>query len=269
MKITVITPTYNSQEHIEKNVKSILEQTYENFEHIIIDNLSDDGTLNIIIQLYEQAGKAEKLKIISEKDSGISEAFNKGIKTASGDIICILNSDDYYFNDKTFERVLNAFKHNEILYVHGNIYFYDPVYGSNIRKPLLCPITRAMPFNHPTMFFRKEVYQEYGLYDTEYNFAMDFEFICRLTRLVDDFYSKGYYEDGEPLVKMLAGGNSWKYEMATIDETKKALHQHGFWNFSAIKNFALRKLRAGTKNFLYAAGMEKAVKFWRKRKWDI
>ncbi|MBU0581250.1 MAG: glycosyltransferase, partial [Candidatus Margulisbacteria bacterium] len=93
MKISVITPTYNSGKTIEQNVKSLLEQNYKNFEQIIIDNLSNDGTLIKIEQLYKNAGRIDKLRVLSEKDNGIAEAFNKGIKTANGEIIGILNSD--------------------------------------------------------------------------------------------------------------------------------------------------------------------------------
>ena len=167
--------------------------------------------------------------------NGIAEAFNIGIEASSGEIIGILNSDDYYYDETDLEKVTNCFEDKKLLFVHGNVYFDDPLYGSNIRKPLLCPVTKAIPYNHPTMFIRREVYSQYGFYDTSFKFAMDFEFICRLSKSTIDINSRGYYLDGNPFVKMVAGGASWKNEMETIEETRKALKKYNYWNFDAKK----------------------------------
>jgi glycosyltransferase len=268
MKISVITPTYNSRKTIEQNVQSLLDQNYKNFEQIIIDNLSDDDTLTKIERLYKNDANIDKLRILSEKDNGIAEAFNKGINKANGEVIGILNSDDQYYDQSVFEKVMNCFKDKNVLFAHGSICFDDRVYGTNIRKPLLCKVTAAMPYNHPTMFFRKEVYKKYGFFDVDYKFAMDFEFITRLNRSVIDFDRKGVYLDGEPLVKMSAGGASWKNELDSIEETKRALKKHDYWNFDAKKNYFLRKLRTKIKYWLSAIKMEKVITRWRKRKWE-
>jgi glycosyltransferase involved in cell wall biosynthesis len=245
-----------------------LNQTYSNFEHILIDNESSDDTLKLVKKEYSIRNSTEKLRIIREKDKGIAEAFNKGIETSSGEIIGILNSDDYYYNETVLEKITDAFREKNVLYSHGNIYFYDPVYGSNVRKPLMCPITQALPYNHPTMFFRKEVYQDFGAFDNGYKFAMDFEFICRLIKQVDDFYNKGIYLKGEPLVTMVAGGASWENELDSIEETRKALKKYNYWNFDAEKNYILRKLRTKLKIFFSKIGLNGIVKKWRKRKWE-
>ena len=266
--ITIITPTFNSAKTIRRNVVSVVNQTYLNFNHIIIDNLSSDETIDEVKNVYENSGYMEKLQIISEKDSGISEAFNKGIELADGDVIGILNGDDYYYDDKVLERVVNAFEDEEKLFTHGNIYFEDPLFGSNIRKPLLCPVTKAMPYNHPTMFFRTEVYMQHGFFDTSYNFAMDFEFICRLFKSIIDFSSRGYYIDGKPLVTMVSGGTSWRNELDSIEESRKALKKYGYWNFDARKNYILRVLRTKLKIFLSKIGLNEIIKKWRKRKWE-
>src|SRR5512146_2854433 len=97
MKISVITPTYNSEKTIPTNIKSILKQTYKNFEHIIVDNKSTDRTVSVINDLY--GVEKGKLIFISEKDEGIADAFNKGILLAKGNIITILNSDDSYYDE--------------------------------------------------------------------------------------------------------------------------------------------------------------------------
>jgi len=256
MNLSVITPTWNSSSTIEGCVRSIINQNITNFEHIIVDNLSSDNTLDLIKSIYHREGLLNYLRIICEKDKGIAEAFNKGIEASSGEIIGILNSDDQYYGDSVLEKVTNCF------------YFEDPVYGSNIRKPLLCPVTNAMPYNHPTMFFRKEVYQEFGVFDTGYNYAMDFEFICRLIKQVDDFYNKGIYLKGVPLVTMVAGGASWENELDSIEETRKALKKYNYWNFDARKNYILRRLRTKLKVLLSKIGLNGIVKKWRKRKWE-
>jgi glycosyltransferase involved in cell wall biosynthesis len=266
--LTIITPTFNSAKTIRRNAVSVVNQIYLNFNHIIIDNLSSDETVNEVKSVYENSGYMGKLKIICEKDSGISAAFNKGIKLADGDIIVILNSDDYFYDNNVLKRIIDVFKDEKLLFVHGNIYFEDPLYGSNIRKPLLCPITTAMPYNHPTMFFRKEVYEQYGSFDTDYNFAMDYEFICRLYKSITDFNSRGYYLDGKPLVTMVAGGASWRNELKSIEESRKALMKYGYWNFDAKKNYIFRKLRTKIKSGLSSIGLERVVTSWRKRKWE-
>ena len=268
MNLSVITPTWNSASTIEGCVMSIINQNITNFEHIIVDNLSSDNTLSLINRIYHREGLSNNLKIISERDKGIAEAFNKGIEATSGEIIGILNSDDQYCGEYVLEKITNCFKDKNVLFVHGNIYFEDPLYGSNIRNPLLCPITSAMPYNHPTIFFRREVYQEFGVFDSSYKFAMDFEFICRLIKQVDDFYNKGIYLKGEPLVTMAGGGASWKNELDSIEETRKALKKYGYWNFNARKNYILRVLRTKLKILLSNNGLNRIIVHWRKRKWE-
>ena len=203
-----------------------------------------------------------------KKDNGISDAFNKGIKKSSGEIITILNSDDFYTDDFVFEKVIEAFTIKSVLFTHGNIFFYDPIYGSSERKPLLCSITEALPYNHPTMFFRREVYEKYGLYDTEYKYAMDFEYICRLTKKLEYLDKYSTYLDGGALVQMGSGGASWENELKSIDETKRALKKYDLWNFGARKNHSLRVLRTKLKTFLSNIGLNGIVKKWAKKKME-
>ena len=267
MKISIITPTFNSEDNILKNVNSILNQTYQNFEQILIDNESHDRTLSMAKEAYRIKNSSEKLLIIREKDKGIAEAFNKGIDASSGDIIGILNSDDYYYTEMVLEKITDTFRKEDILYVHGDLYFDDPVYGSNVRIPLMCSITKALPFNHPTMFFRRKVYNAYGFFDSEYSYAMDFEFICRLVKKVHDFYRRGIYLKGIPLVTMAAGGVTWKNELASLKETQRALKKYGFWNFDAKKSYIGRIVRTKFKYWFSAIKMERVVMIWRNRKW--
>jgi len=267
MKISAITATFNSQKTVEQNAQSVISQNYKDFEHIIIDNFSSDETLKIIKENYKKNGLTDKLRILSEKDEGIADAFNKGIKLSQGEIITFLNSDDHYFDDSVFSKVIRAFDDENVLVVHGNIYFEDKKYGSNIRKPLLCHVTAAMPYNHPTMFFRRSVFEQFGFYDISYKFSMDFEFVCRLEKEFGCLNIRTQYVESNPLVSMRAGGVSWENEIGSIREYKSALIKHGFWNYDAKKNYIFRIVRTNVKGYLNKSGLNIFVKLWRNKKW--
>jgi glycosyltransferase involved in cell wall biosynthesis len=268
MKISIITPTNNSEKTIIRNAQSIIKQTNKDFEQIIVDNLSKDNTVQLVENAYRDAGLSEKLKIISEKDSGISDAFNKGILNSRGDVIGILNSDDHFYNEFVLEKVQKEFENEEVLFVHGDIFFDDSQFGSNLRKPLLCPITHAMPYNHPTMFFKKYVYEKYGLFDTSYKYAMDFEFVCRMEKIFQLFREKGKYISRDALVVMSAGGESWKHELESIKEVKRALQQHNFWDTRAFFSFSFRIIRTQLKRILSSFKLNLIVYLWRSIKWS-
>jgi len=102
--VSIVTPTLNSESFIEDNIRSIRSQTYPNIEHVIVDGVSTDSTLDIVKKLDPDA------VVISEKDRGISDAFNKGLRLAKGDIIAILNSDDYYADERAIEKVVQVFR---------------------------------------------------------------------------------------------------------------------------------------------------------------
>jgi len=267
MKISVVTAAFNSGKTIERNILSVIGQTYQNYEHIIIDNISSDNTLWLAKDIYNRNGASGRLVDISEKDEGISDAFNKGIQAASGDIVAILNSDDVYYDNTVFEKVIKAFEETGVWFVHGDMFFDDPVYGSNVRKPLLCPVTTAMPYNHPSMFFLKQVYVQYGMFDISYKYAMDHELIIRYNKLVPDFAGHGEYIKGSPLVKMYSGGTSWNYELKAIEESKIALIKNGMWDSNAKKQYMLRVYRTRLKKYLNMLGLNFIVKLWRKKKW--
>ena len=122
MKISIITPTYNSEKTLKDTLESILKQTYTNYEHIIVDGASKDSTMQIVKE-YEEKYQG-KLKYISEKDLGIYDAMNKGIKMATGDIIGILNSDDIYANENVLEKIANKFKQTNCMRYICESYFY-------------------------------------------------------------------------------------------------------------------------------------------------
>ena len=266
MRISIVTPTFNSASTIRDTCRSISAQNYPDFEHIIVDNLSKDGTVPLVRGYYRECGKEKSLKIISERDQGISDAFNKGIRASTGEIVAILNSDDRYYSPRVFETVSAIFKTRiEVEIVHGKMLFEDKRHGTNIRTPLLGMIQSAMPLNHPTMFVRKSLYTKYGLFDVNYKYAMDFEWLCR-------FYEKGeikkicYLRDF-PITAMKAGGVSHRRELQALYEAKKALSKHNLYNTSAQWHFLLRLVRIRAKNLLQVLGLDAIVKVWRFFKW--
>ncbi len=264
MKISIVTATFNSGKTILRTLDSILSQSYNNIECIFIDNESSDDTVSII---HDKLKGYIDYKVISEKDSGISEAFSKGIQYSTGEIIGILNSDDVYYGSTSLERVVRAFGEKDIDFVHGDMIFEDESYGSDIRRPLLCPLIYAMPYNHPTFFVRKKIYDEIGTFKFDYRYAMDFELICRMYSDCVTPKFNGSYIKGEPLVRMFSGGASWKHELKSINEVERALKEHGFWSIRAMWNQFNRRMRIRIKNLMEVTGISIPVKIWRRYKW--
>lgn len=185
MKISVITATYNSDKTLESTIISILNQTFSGYEYIIIDGGSTDNTLSII-KKYKKKFNG-RLKYISEKDNGLYDAINKGINLSQGDIIGILNSDDFYTSNFILENIASVFNQNKnIDAIYGDIHFINGdnvnkcvrYYSSKIFKRSLMPLG-FMPA-HPSFYIRKECHTKYGLYKTDYKIAADFEFLLRI-----------------------------------------------------------------------------------------
>ncbi len=264
--VSIITVCFNAASTIQKTVESVAAQDYPNIEYIIIDNCSTDNTLEIIRSTYKNN---EVLQIISEPDDGISDAFNKGIKNAKGTIINILNADDYYLHKKVITSSVEALKKDDIYFAHSDMLFIDETHGTNIRKPLLCSLEYAFPFNHPTMFLKKAVYEKYGLYDVNLKYTMDFEFICRLYQSPGRSRYQSKYIDGVPSVAMQAGGESWVNEYHSIKEIKQILLKYDFLTPKARGYLLLRGLRIKIKHLLTKVGLHQIIKLWRDSKWQL
>lgn len=175
IKFSIITVSYNSEKTIGQTIESVINQTYTNFEYIIIDGLSSDNTLSIIDQ-YAQ--KDNRIKYLSEKDNGIYEAMNKGIRKATGDVISLLNSDDYYEND-ALEKILPFIPNNTdyyVLYGMIRILKHDMEYEVMLLNHNSLPEEMMM---HPGCFVSKSIYNKY-LYDTKYRSAADYDLFLRL-----------------------------------------------------------------------------------------
>jgi glycosyltransferase involved in cell wall biosynthesis len=205
ISISIITATYNSAATVADCLRSVASQT-EHAEHIIIDGASSDGTLEIVRRLSPGA------RILSEPDRGIYDAMNKGIQLASGDVIGILNSDDYFLNNQVLSKVLAAFDTYQVDGVFADLVFVRPDNPDKIvryyRGAGFSPSRFAygcMP-PHPTFFVRRKCYEEFGSFKTGYRIAADFELMARF--MVK--HKMSYHYLPEILVKMRTGGASTK-----------------------------------------------------------
>ncbi|MEM7727471.1 MAG: glycosyltransferase family 2 protein [Cyanobacteria bacterium P01_A01_bin.45] len=177
-KISIITPTYNSAQTLEKTILSVISQKLQvnRLEYIIVDGASTDKTRQIINKY-----SANLDKIISESDRGAYDAMNKGIKVATGDIIGIINSDDWY-NEEALVTVEKAFiknPHIDILYSPIDNYYQQEFVATFVPGKLEnLPIRFTL--NHPSCFIRKSVYHEVGLYDINYKIVADYDLILRV-----------------------------------------------------------------------------------------
>lgn len=184
MKISVITATYNSESTVRDTIESILAQTYTEFEYIVVDGGSRDGIASVVKE-YESRFQG-RLKWISEPDQGIYDAMNKGIQMATGDVIGILNSDDFFTSDDVLEKVVREFEKDATLEaVYGDIHYVHPdnlqkcvrYYSSAIFRPSLFRFG-FMPA-HPSFYVKRECYEKYGLYVLDYKIAADYDLLIR------------------------------------------------------------------------------------------
>jgi glycosyltransferase involved in cell wall biosynthesis len=216
MKVSLITVSYNSARTIRDTLVSVQKQTYKDIEYIVVDGNSADGTVEIVKQFVDamqgsakdaMQGRSEGAmqdlsknlpqdlsiaalqgvvtKFLCEKDKGIYDAMNKGLALATGDIIGVLNSDDFYCSNDVIENVVRAFQENETDCLYGDLNYVDPIDTSKIvRKWRSGAYLREhflkgwMP-PHPTFFVKKSCYDSFGTFDTQFKSAADYELMLR------------------------------------------------------------------------------------------
>ena len=172
--VTVITVVLNGAEYLEQTIQSVLDQSYVNIEYIIIDGGSTDATLDII---EKYANRIDHW--ISEPDKGIYDAMNKGIALAHGELIGLLNSDDYYEKEGIAAAVA-AYRHRGIHGIYfGHTYLIQEDLGLRYQYHARTDHWRGMGFCHPAMFAHRQVYYDLGEYDLNYRLAADYDFILR------------------------------------------------------------------------------------------
>jgi glycosyltransferase involved in cell wall biosynthesis len=204
MKISIITATYNSASTVRDTLTCIASQQYLNIEHIIVDGVSKDNTLAIVGEFSHIA------KTISEKDKGIYDAMNKGVQLATGEVIGILNSDDFYTNSEVLSKVATAFDDPAVDAVYGDLQYVKADNTDVVTRTWKSGMFKRknlyygwMP-PHPTFFVRRKVYEKCGLFNTTLRSAADYELMLRVLLKFD---TRVQYIP-EVLVKMRGGGMS-------------------------------------------------------------
>ncbi|MDZ7605068.1 MAG: glycosyltransferase family 2 protein [Cyclobacteriaceae bacterium] len=227
MTISIITVCYNSAAHIQDAIDSVAGQSHVGIEHIIIDGGSTDGTVEIVKKNQERISKW-----ISEPDSGIYDAMNKGLALATGEVVGILNSDDFYFDSSVISVVAAAFDDPTIDAVFGDLIFVDPLnldrtvrtYSSGKWHP--AKFARGYMPAHPTFFVRRKYYELHGPFKTDYIIAADYEMLIRLL-----YVNKLNYKYLPlKMVKMRKGGvssNGLKSNIILNREIVKACRSNG------------------------------------------
>ena len=183
MKISLITVIYNAGGMLRCAIESALHQTYPNLEYIIVDGASKDNTRDII-RTYESLFNG-RMKWISEPDRGLYDAMNKGIRMATGDVVGILNSDDFFTSNDVLEKVAECFADNDVDAVYGDIHFVRSddlnrcvrYYSSRIFRRGLMRLG-FIPA-HPSFYCHRECFEKYGCYKTDYKIAADFDLLLR------------------------------------------------------------------------------------------
>jgi len=223
MKVSVITVCLNSKETITQTLKSIQSQDYDDIEHLIIDGVSTDGTIDII-----KKHESKSCKLISEPDKGLYDAMNKGISKATGDIIGILNADDFYASFDVVSKIVELMESQKLDAAFGDLVYVDL---EDISKEVrFWKASNYMPgaFRmgwvppHPTFFCRREIYERYGNFREDMKIAADFELLLRF--IARHKIKVGYLP--HTIVKMRTGGKAydWKGRICGNIEIFKAFH---------------------------------------------
>ena len=224
-KVSIITVVFNGAKYIDTAINSVLSQTYADIEYIVVDGGSTDGTIAIIDRY-----KSSITKFLSEPDQGIYDAMNKGIDMATGEIVGILNSDDFYLSDLVIERVVKEFDKKidcffcDLVYVKPNdlekvVRYYDSSKFSPSKFAF-----GWMPA-HPTFFVKRDAYDKYGVFRTDLKIAADFDLMVRFLYTENLTYS--YIN--EPLIKMRVGGVSTSFNSMWLNniESLKVCRDNG------------------------------------------
>lgn len=233
MKISIITVTYNSAKTLADTLESVLRQEYDDYEYLVIDGGSKDSTVDIIKEYEPKFGG--KMKWISERDKGMYDGINKGIRMATGDVVGIINSDDFYHRQDIFQIINDSFVENPgVQAIYGDVRFVNPDnqdktvrYYSSANFKLSKFRWGWMPA-HPTFFTYKENFEKYGYYQYDYHIAADYELLTRFL-YTHKLPSKYIPVD---FMKMRTGGrstNGWKANVLLNKEIVRACKENGIW----------------------------------------
>ncbi len=238
-KVSIITASFRSAATIGDTLRSINVQTYPDIEHIVVDGASKDDTMAIV----QREGKRVALAV-SEPDKGIYDAYNKGLKLVTGDIIGFLNSDDFYCTPDAIARIAKAFEDPAIDACYGDLVYVDQIDTNKIVRHWKSRPYRESLFRkafvpaHPTLFLRKSFYDRVGGYDLDYRLAADYEFMLRI---FNDYHARSVYIP-EILVKMRVGGATGASMDAIVKQNREIMRALAKHNVKVwAPGFMLRK----------------------------
>lgn len=178
MKSSIIICTFNVGNRLRRTLDSVLAQELDDYEVIIIDGASTDGVLVIIKEYWEKFGG--KMRWISEKDNGIYEAMNKGVRMARGEFLNIIGAGDWY-EDGAFEKVFDAIKNNsDVDAVYGKTHIWDKNRENSRVVQTMPAILPTQPMQHPAIFYKKELHDKFGMYDENYEIVADYLFCLKV-----------------------------------------------------------------------------------------
>jgi len=249
MKISIITSVYNNKDTIAEAIESVLMQTYDDIEYIVVDGKSTDGTIDIIKQ-YQ--GKITSF--VSETDEGLYDGLNKGLSLASGEVVGFLHSDDFYAHSAVIENVMKAFRSHQVDSVYGNLIYVKKEDTSKVVRYwnsgdfCIKKLHRGWMPPHPTFFVKRDIYRKYGIFDTNFRIAADYDIILRFLgkHKISTYYMSDVF------IKMRVGGESNRSLGNIFQKSKddfKAMRNNKVGhlgslflkNISKIPQFLLRK----------------------------
>lgn len=252
MKISIITVVYNCEKTIERTIRSVLSQSYKNIEYLIIDGASTDATMQVVNRYKNQISV-----ILSEKDKGMYDALNKGIRLCTGDVVGILHADDEFASTQSIQLIAERLQSNPVIdAVYGDVGFVKEEEPDKIVRYYSSAIFKTNLFKwgfmpaHPTFFCYKKYFDLYGVYRTDLDIAADFDLLARFLRRHQLHTS--YIP--EMLVKMNLGGKSTRGISSTIQINKE------------IKQILTEQKMPSSYLRLYARYFIKVQEFWKKKK---
>lgn len=227
MKVSIITVTFNSAATLEETILSVVNQSYPDIEYIIVDGKSTDNTLQIV-----EKYKAKIAKVISEKDNGLYDALNRGIELASGDVVGVLHSDDFYTANNVIEKYVAVFNEKKCDAVYADLYYVDRENTNRMKRKWKSGAYKNGAFKngwmppHPTFFVRREIYTKLGKFNLALKSAADYELMLRFIH--KNNITLAYLP--EFTVKMRTGGvsnASVKNRLNANNEDRKAWELNG------------------------------------------
>lgn len=252
MILSIITITFDNFSELKETLDSVPKLDF--IESVVINGGSCPQTKEFL--------NSYKGKSISEKDNGIADAFNKGIKLSSGELIMFLNSGDVLIDPQYLTAARERFISNQnIIFVHSNM-ILKHANSELYMKPSFSNLGRGMPYLHPTMIFRRTVFDKVGLFNTNYRIAMDFDFIVRITKAK----LEGYYIENSFPVVMEGSGKSIINEGNAIRECFRILVAHRELNLKNFSGYLLRYFLFLVRRLLTIAGQDDLLTKFKKQK---